>query len=276
MRTGEIVGPRGPIHYAFSGRLHAPVLVLLHPLGADLTVWEPVQADLERFFALLRIDLPGHGDSRPMVRSPEIVRSPGVARSSACCGVADLASEVLRVCDALNVMRAHVCGISLGGAIGLELALTHPQRVHRLVLANTAPCFPDTAAWEQRMASVRAEGMAPIIEAMPARWFTPEFRADRAADIEALAQRMRATEPQGYLDACEALKSFDCRERLAEIACSVLVIAGARDLVTPVEQTEGWFGQIPGADLAVLDAGHLAVMEQPGDFAALLIDFLRE
>lgn len=188
----------------------------------------------------------------------------------------DFADEVLAVCDALEVTRAHVCGISLGGAIGLQLALAQPQRVRRLVLANTAPVFPDASAWDQRIAQVRAAGMGAITEAMPARWFTPEFRADHAPEIEALAERMRVTEVEGYVEACEALKIFDCRAQLSQITPPVLVIAGARDVVTPAEAAQSWFGEIPGADLAVLDAGHLAVMEQPDDFAALLIDFLRE
>ena len=61
MRKGEIAGHRGSLHYALSGRVHAPTLVLLHPLGADLSVFDPVLPELERFFAVLRIDLAGHG-----------------------------------------------------------------------------------------------------------------------------------------------------------------------------------------------------------------------
>lgn len=270
MRQGKIDGPRGPIHYAFSGRLHAPTLVLLHPLGADLGVWEAVRAELERFYAVLRIDLPGHGGSQPMaVSAPDAKRGHPIE-------MAQFATEVLAVCNALGVLRAHFCGISLGGAIALEIALTHPSRVHRLVLANTAPYFPDPGSWDQRIRMVTEGGLAPVIEAMPGRWFTAEFNREHALEIEALGERMRRTELPGYLAACQALKIFDCRAGLAGLALPVLVIAGARDVVTPVEQIEEWSGHIRGADLLVLDAGHLAVMEQPSDFSSALIDFLRE
>ncbi len=260
MRKGEIAGPRGSLHYALSGRVHAPTLVLLHPLGADLSVFDPVLPELERFFAVLRIDLAGHGGSR----------------SSGAASMAEFAVDVLAVCDALGIQRAHVCGISLGGAIALELASAHSARVRRLVLANTAPSFPDAESWDQRISAVREQGMSPVTEAMPARWFTPEFRAQHGELIEALATRMRQVKPDAYAAACEALKVFDGRETLSQLRLPVLVLAGARDGVTTAEQAESWSQQIPGADVVVLDAGHLAVMEQPADFAAALIDFLRE
>lgn len=260
MRKGEIAGPRGSLHYALSGRAHAPTLVLLHPLGADLAVFEPVLPELERFFAVLRIDLAGHGGSR----------------ASAATRIAELAGDVLAVGDALGVRRAHFCGISLGGAIALEIASAHPARVQRLVLANTAPCFPDAESWDQRIRTVREQGMSPVSEAMPARWFTPEFRAQHGELIEALATRMRQVKADAYTGACEALKIFDRSDALSQLRLPVLVLAGARDGVTTAEQAERWSAQIPGADFIVLDAGHLAVMEQPTDFAAALIDFLRE
>lgn len=264
MQQGDIEGPRGRLHFARSGRAHAPSLLLLHPLGADLGVWEPVLADLERFFAVLRVDLPGHGDS-PAATVPQAEVSIG-----------DFVADVLAVCDALGIRRTHCCGISLGGAIALDLALAWPDRLHRLVLANTAPRFPDTEAWQSRIALVRAQGMTPIVEAMPQRWFSREFLAREPAGIEALARRMQRTCTRSYIEACQALQGFDRLEALAQLRVPTLVLAGATDEVTPVEHIEAWYPQIAGADLRVLDAGHLAVMEQPADFAAALIDFLRE
>lgn len=260
MRKGEVAGPRGALHYALSGRTHAPTLVLLHPLGADLDVFDPVLPELERFFGVLRIDLAGHGGSR----------------ASGAASMAEFATDILAVCDSLGIQRAHYCGISLGGAIALELASAHPARVQRLVLANTAPSFPDAEGWDQRIRTVREQGLNPIIEAMPSRWFTTEFRAQQGELIEGVATRMRQVQPGAYVAACEALKVFDRSDTLTRLQPPVLVLAGARDAVTTVEQTESWSAQIPGADVVVLDAGHLAVMEQPADFAAALIDFLRE
>lgn len=270
MQRGEITGPQGPLHYALSGRLHAPSVVLLHPLGADLSVWDEVLPELERFFAVLRLDLRGHGGSRLLSAEP----STSPSRSDI--SMADYASDVLLVCDALGIERAHLCGISLGGAIALELALTAPERVQRLVLANTAPHFPDADTWDERMRLVREQGMTAIAEAMPQRWFTPDCQAQHPERIEALAKRIRETSPAGYVQACAALKIFDRRQDLATLRVPTRVLAGARDGATRVEDAEQWSQQISGADLWVLDASHLAVVEQPEDFAAALLDFWRD
>ena len=270
MQRGEITGPQGPLHYAFSGRLHAPSVVLLHPLGADHSVWDEVLPELERFFAVLRLDLRGHGGSR-LLRA-----DPSTSEALSDISLADYASDVCLVCDALGIERAHLCGISLGGAIALELALTTPERVQRLVLANTAPYFPDGDMWDQRIQRVREQGMSAIAQAMPERWFTPDYRAQHAERIEALAKRMLQTSPAGYTQACAALKIFDRRQDLAALTVPTRVLAGARDEATRVEDAEQWSQQIPGADLWILDASHLAVMEQPEDFAAALLDFWRD
>jgi 3-oxoadipate enol-lactonase len=270
MRRGEVTGPRGSLHYAVSGRLHAPSVVLLHPLGADLQVWDGVLPELERFFAVLRVDLAGHGGSRSTLGA--LASDPRMADL----GMADLAAEVLAVCDELSIERAHFCGISLGGAIALEIALTAPQRVHRLVLANTAPHFPSRELWDERIELVRERGMAPVVEAMPERWFTPEYRESHVEQIKLLAERMGRTEPLAYTQACAALKIFDRRDDLPRLSVPTWVLAGTRDVVTPVEDAERWSQQIPGADLWVIDAGHLAVIEQSSDFVTALLAFWRD
>jgi 3-oxoadipate enol-lactonase len=87
---------------------------------------------------------------------------------------------------------------------------------------------------------------------------------------------VRATQPRGYAEACGAIRDMDQREAIAAITAPTLVITGAQDPATPLEHSEELVARIPGADLVVLDASHLANVEQPEDFTAAVVDFLRD
>lgn len=132
MQIGELARAGGRLKYAVSGRLHAPTLVLLHPLGADREFWSPQRSTFEQFFHVVRPDLRGHGESSLPGGEP-------ATRSL----VVDV-EDVLAILDQLHVDRAHWCGLAFGGAIALQAAISHPQRVHRLVLANTSAEFGST------------------------------------------------------------------------------------------------------------------------------------
>lgn len=132
MQIGELERGGGRLKFAVSGRIHAPTLVLLHPLGADREVWRPQLSTFEQFFHVVRPDLRGHGES-------SVPGSELYARS-----IVDDVDDVLAILDQLHVDRAHWCGLALGGAIALQAAISHPKRVHRLVLANTSAEFGST------------------------------------------------------------------------------------------------------------------------------------
>lgn len=227
----------GSIHYEVSGRNHAPALVLLHPLGADLGTWQPQLADFERFFQVVRIDLRGHGKSRLDEGPP----SP--------CSMAELAADALAVLDALHIERAHWCGVSIGGVIALQVAVTAPRRVHRLVLANTGASFAPASDWDTRIESARAQGLEPLLA---------------------------ATQVRGYIEACTALRDIDLAPQLGAVQAPTLVIAGARDTPASLERAEQLAAGIVGADLLVLDAAHLSNVEQAEDFTSAVVDFLRD
>ncbi|MEZ5487877.1 MAG: 3-oxoadipate enol-lactonase [Steroidobacteraceae bacterium] len=264
MQSGFVERDGCRLHYVVSGRNHAPPLLLLHPLGASLDVWAPQLPQLEPHFRVIRCDLRGHGKS-------ELDLAPPSPRS-----MADFAADVLAVLDATRAPRAHWCGLSLGGQIAMWAALHYAARVRRLVLANTAAHLPPASLWEDRIATVLSAGMGPLAEAVPARWFTAGFREREPATVARIVEMLRGTTPRGYADACGALRDTDLREAIAGIALPTLVIAGAQDPSTPVEQAELLIERIAGSDLLVLDAAHLSNVEQPEDFSAAVIDFLRD
>lgn len=264
MLTAELERGAGRLRYTVSGRNHGPPLLLLHPLGAGLEVWQPQLAELEQRFRVLRMDLRGHGGSALADGTP------------APCTMADLLDDACAVLDRLDIARAHWCGLSLGGAIALQAAVTAPQRVRRLVLADTAASFPPRERWDERIATVLGSGMEPLIEPILQRWFTGPFMASSPDAVETVRAMLRATQPRGYAEACDALRGFDLTARLGELRAPTLVIAGAQDVSTPTERALELVDGIVGAELEVLDAAHLSNVEQPADFTAALVRHLAD
>lgn len=244
----------------FDGPPDAPVVVLSNSLGTTLEMWAPQVAALTRRFGVLRYDHPGHGGSRtsPPVRSVEA-----------------LGRGVLALLDQRELGRVSFCGLSLGGAVGMWLAMYAPQRIDRLVLACTSARFGTREAWLARAATVRAEGMEAIADAILRLWFTERTHRDEAALVAAYREMMVSADPEGYAGCCEALSGWDPGDELTTIRAPTLVIAGGDDTATPPASGAEIAGRIPDARMSVLDgAGHLANLEQPAAFNRALLDHL--
>jgi 3-oxoadipate enol-lactonase len=278
-RAGFVERDGARLHYVLSGRVHAPTVLLLHALGADHTMWEGQLPALEGVFGVLRIDMRGHGKSTWL---------DGVTDASAASEerrIADFTEDVVAVLDALHIDRAHWCGLSMGGMIAMSAASQAPatpglpsnsQRVARLVLANTSAQMTPRETWDARIATVRREGVEALAAGVGERWYGAAFRAEHPQVTESSANTFRTTTPRGYIEACAAIREMDLRESLGAIVAPTLVIAGAQDIATPVEQSEELLARIPGADLIVLDAGHMSAREQAEEFSAALLEFLQD
>lgn len=245
------------INLEVDGDPQAPVLVLGSSVGTSHRLWDPQLPGLVRDFRVVRFDLPGH-DGKPAPEGPYSV--PG------------LAAAVLAAVDRLGIETFDYCGLSMGGAIGQQLALDHPGRVRKLVLVCTSASFGDSPRpWLERAARVRAEGPGFLPELARGRWFVldapvPPLGRD-------LLEAQTGLDPEGYAACCEALAAFDTRPELGRIQAPTRVVAGAEDLATPVAMAEELAAGIPGADLVVLPhAAHLANVEQP----AAVLQAMRE
>jgi 3-oxoadipate enol-lactonase len=180
------------------------------------------------------------------------------------------------VLDELGVDRAHWCGLSLGGAVALQAALSVPARVQRLVLAHTAAAFPPRGLWDERISTASMQGMTPLVEGLGARWFSSGFAtANPDAVLEAEAT-LRKVQARGYAECCAALRDFDVSAQLGAVLAPTLVIGGAQDIATPPERAEALHDLIPGADLLMLDSGHLSNVEQAEEFSEAVSGFLRD
>lgn len=249
--------------YTVDGPAAAPVLVLSGSLGSSAAMWDPQVRLLRQRFRVVRTEHRGHGGS-PLPAQP----GPWT--------VEDLAADLVRLLDHLEVERASWLGLSLGGIIGMHLAATRPERIDRLVLACTAAVIPPPEAWHERAALVRKEGgPAALGDVLLTRWFTGGF-PERRPDVEkAVREMLAACDTEGYAGCCEAIAASDQRPLLPAITAPTLVISGAADPATPPADGFALHQAIPGSTFAVIPgAAHLANIEQPERFNAVLLDHL--
>ncbi len=240
------------------GPAGAPVVAFSNSIGATHRMWDAQAEALAGQYRVLRYDTRGHGGS-PVVAGPATIEA--------------LADDLAGLLDALQVERAHVVGLSLGGMTAQSLAARRPGRVHGLVLMATAAYMPD--GWDARAAAVRSQGMGAIVDAVLTRWFTPGFRASHPEMVAPHRERFVAMDPEGYAACCAAIGAMDLRPSNAAITAPTLIVAGADDPATPVPMMEEIRGRIPDAELVVLPrAAHILAVERADAVNAHLQAFL--
>lgn len=259
MTASTIDVSRERFNVRVDGPAGAPALVFSNSLGTSLEMWQPQMAALGERFRVVRYDTRGHG---------------GSFVSEGDYGVDTLGRDVLRILDALAIRRAHFCGLSMGGATGMWLALHAPERIERLVLANTATKFGTEERWNARIEAIRKGGMDAVADGVIETWFTADFRARSPAAVAPLRAMLRGAPVDGYLAACRAVRSVDLSEAIGGITQPTLVIVGAQDIATTPAQGRAIAQAIPGARLLELPAAHISNVEAAGAFNAALIDFL--
>jgi 3-oxoadipate enol-lactonase len=249
-----------PLHYTVDGPADAPVLLLGPSLGSTVHLWDGQIPVLAQRFRVVRYDHRGHGRS-PVPPGPY--------------ALADLGRDVLALMDRLDVARAHVGGLSLGGMVAMWLATQAPQRVDRLALVCTSARLGPPEAWVQRAAAVRAGGLEAIADAVLARWTPPDFAAQNPTVIAGLREMLTATPADGYVACCAAIETMDLEPDLGRVTAPTLVIAGLDDEATPPAHAKRIVSLIPGAKLALASgAAHLANISRPDLIANLLVTFL--
>ena len=248
----------------------APV-VLSHALGLDLHMWDDLAAQLA-----------GAGHEAPSAPSHPVLRYDhrGHGASAVPAGpydMSDLVDDAARLVREWGRGPVVWVGLSMGGMVGQGLAIRHPELVKALVLANTTSQYPAAAhaTWQQRIETVEQKGLAAIADMVMERYYTAAHRAAQPEAVAASKRRLLATDPAGYVAACHAVAGVDWLERLGEIACPTLVIAGALDVGAPVAMSQAMAERIQGAELVVFDdASHLSVIEKPALFEQAVTRFL--
>jgi 3-oxoadipate enol-lactonase len=237
-------------------------VVLVHAVGCDHRMWDELARALTPDYRVVRVDVRGHGGSA-VPRRPYTLEA--------------LADDVAHLLEGLGIGKAHWVGLSLGGMIGQAFAIRHPDRLGKLVIANSTSSYGPEGrkTWEARAKTVEEGGVAAIRDMVAARYFSDDFRQAQPGIVEDVMRRFAQTPKEGYLGCCDAIAALDFTSDLARIQAPTLVIAGGADAGTPPAMSEAIAHGIPNAKLAVIPgAAHLSAVEKPGAFNALVSAFL--
>jgi 3-oxoadipate enol-lactonase len=248
------------VHHVVDGPADAPVVVLSNSLGSTLAMWDPQVRELSKRFRVVRYDLRGHGAS-PVPPGPYEIE--------------DLGHDMVTLLDHLEVDRAHVCGLSLGGMVAMWVGANAPDRVDRLVLCCTSAKLGPPERWAKRAAIVRRQGTAAVADAVVGRWFTRAFAPRHPELVAAMRAMIASTPPEGYAACCQAIERMDLESSLPSMAAPTLVVVAAEDPSIPPDHGRRIAAAIPGARLAIVeDAAHLANVERPDEITRLMLDHL--
>lgn len=247
------------IAYRFDGVADKPVLVLSNSIGTSMAMWDEQATALSAHFNLLRYDGRGHGASDAPVGAYSVAR---------------LGRDLLELLDALRLDKVFFCGLSLGGMVGQWLGVHAPERVEKLILANTSSYLGPAGQWDARIAELRQTDMHDVADGFLANWFSAEYRQQHAATVARFRAMLLATSVQGLAGCFAAVRELDMRRTAALILAPTLVIAGRDDTVTSLSQGELLARTVPGAGLLTLPVVHLSNVERSDDFLAALLDFL--
>jgi 3-oxoadipate enol-lactonase len=241
------------------GPADAPVLMVSNSLGTNLHMWDAQMPALTRSFRVVRYDSRGHGGS-PAPDRPYSIE--------------ELGRDALGILDALEIEKVSWLGLSKGGMVGQWLLTHAPERIERAVLANTAAQAGAPDLWNERVRTVRAQGMAGITPSVIDRWFTKTFQESHPEAIAKIVAMLDSTPPAGYAGCIAAIRDMDQREAIRAVRAPVLVIVGRHDPATPPAFGALIAANIPGAELLTLEAAHLSNIEDEEAFTHAVVDFL--
>lgn len=246
------------LHHRVDGPEGAPVVVLVHAIGTSMQMWALQVPALSGDYRVISVDLRGHG------RSPA---PPGPY------AMGELARDVIAVLDRLDIERASVCGLSLGGMVALTMAAIVPDRLDRLVAACVIAVPAAPAAWHERAQSALVGGSAAVSDLVVERW---GYR-DRAPEVAQLVRDMlAATPPEGYAGSCEAIANMDLRPALPLVAAPTLLLAGSDDPAAPASVAHEMAAAMPDARVDVIEgAAHLLNVEAPTATTEAILKHLR-
>jgi 3-oxoadipate enol-lactonase len=248
-----------PLNVTVEGRADGPVLMLSNSLGTDRTMWDDQAAAFGERFRLVRYDRRGHGQSGAPKGPYSFDR---------------FGRDIIAILDGLGIEKTNWCGLSMGGMDGQWLGANAPDRVDKLVLANTNFYYADKAPWADRLRFLEQHTLSDMVGPNMERWFTKGFRARAPQTIARMSKAFVATDHAGYMACVAAVRDIDFRASNPTITAPTLVIVGTQDAATPPSCGEAIAQAIAGAKVVALEAAHISNVEQPAAFTQAVLDFL--
>ncbi len=249
------------LHYREDGDPDGAPLVFANALGTDLGLWDTVLPLLPDGLRMIRYDMRGHGTSD----CPPAPYTMGA-----------LVRDAEALLDYLKVRDCVFVGLSIGGMVAQGLAVKRLDQVRALVLSNTAAKIGQPTMWHDRIATVRAGGMAALADTTLERWFSKRLRQDETR-LAPVRQMLLRTPPEGYMGCSAAIAGTDFYTPTSGLRLPTLGIAGSEDGSTPPDLVRETVDLINGSKFRLIrQAGHLPFIDQPSTFAQAVGDFLTE
>ena len=243
---------RGRIGVTDTGSGGGTPIIFLHGVGSDKSVWKPQLEHFGERRRALAFDYPGYGESE---FAPDATRD-------------DFAAAILAAMDALDIDRAHICGLSLGGVIAIAMHAAAPARCASLILADSFAAHPQGQAIYERGVAA-SHDMRGLAEARVGALLVSEEPRPEVIDT------MGRIDPEAYRIGARAVGLGDQRDRAAAIRVPTLILCGDEDAITPPSLSEELAGLIPGSKLHIIaGASHLANLDKPAEFNRAIDDFL--
>ncbi len=243
-----------------NGAQDAPVVMLSNSLMSNYTMWDPQMSVLSENYRILRYDTRGHGQT-DAPDGPYTIKL--------------LAEDAVALLDVLNLDKVHFAGLSMGGMIGQYLGAHYTERLHSLMLCDTASEMPSLAMWNERISTAEEHGIGGLLDGTLKRWFTPAFLDNDNPAVEKVAQMIRTTDTGGYIGCASAVRDMSQTAILSNISVPTVIIVGEDDPACTVEQSRILEEHIKGSELVVIkEAAHLSNIEQVQAFNDAMMRFL--
>lgn len=240
-------------------------LILIHGLNGDLTGWALVVPELSKHYRTIALDVRGHGaTSKP--DQPYSIK-----------GFSEDLHEFMR---RLEIPKAHILGLSMGGAIAQQFALNHPEMTQSLVLVSTFSYIDEQAhrAFARLSHTLKDGGYPAFFDEVIKLAFTPQYIAANPGPLAELKKKRIATNsPVAIARATDACVAFNLKNEISKISVPTLIVSGRNDVFTPIHLGEQIHRSIPRSQWRVLeDVGHNLYIEKGLELAQVVLDFLRK
>lgn len=250
------------VHYRDHGPRDGPAVLFVNALGTDFRIWDDVVERLPDSLRIIQYDKRGHG----LTDAPDGPYFMG-----------DLVADAGRLLDHLGARNVVVVGLSIGGFIAQGLAAERLDLIRAMVLSNTATKIGTPEIWADRIAEVRAHGIAALADATMDRWFSRTYRAQHPDEVAGHRNMLTRQPLEGYAGCAAAIGDSDLYASTANLRLPTLGIAGTEDGSTPPDLVRETTNLVAGSRFHLIrGSGHLPCIDNPGEYADTLHAFLSE
>lgn len=250
------------VHYELIGNPRAKTLIVFsNALGTDFRIWLPVFDELPDDMAFLLYDSRGHG----------LTSDTGTPFT-----IDTLADDAIALVEHLRLRQPILCGISVGGLVMQAVAVKRPDLAKKLIVCNSAAKLGNVETWNGRIDAIKNGGLAAVSQATTERWFTPDFRSARPADVSGYRLMVERQDAASHIRTAEAIRDADYRGQVKNLTLPSLFLAGDQDASVAMQAVEDTADLVEGSAYEMIEnCGHMTPVEQPEQLAALITDFVR-